>query len=127
MREYLQRLGILFLFEPQALLLPLALSEAIFVKQAGQVQHAGLPVAITAAPEHHFVADFIGAANIIQGHKLMHFLVEFNGCQLACADAGMRPKAPVVLVYWPVHLAITAADAGMQHVVLELQLFRGDY
>ena len=126
-RELQERLGITFLFVTHDQEEALALSDEIFVMNDGQVQQSGTPVDIYDEPVNHFVADFIGESNIIQGHMIKDFLVEFNGKQFECADAGMRPNEPVEVVLRPEDLDITAADAGKVNVEVDTQLFRGDY
>lgn len=98
LRELQERLGITFLFVTHDQEEALALSDEIFVMNDGQVQQSGTPVDIYDEPVNHFVADFIGESNIIQGHMIKDFLVEFNGKQFECADAGMRPNEPVEVV-----------------------------
>ena len=127
LRELQERLGITFLFVTHDQEEALALSDEIFVMNDGQVQQSGTPVDIYDEPVNHFVADFIGESNIIQGHMIKDFLVEFNGKQFECADAGMRPNEPVEVVLRPEDLDITAADAGKVNVKVDTQLFRGDY
>ena len=127
LRELQERLGITFLFVTHDQEEALALSDEIFVMNDGQVQQSGTPVDIYDEPVNHFVADFIGESNIIQGHMIKDFLVEFNGKQFECADAGMRPNEPVEVVLRPEDLDITAADAGKVNVEVDTQLFRGDY
>lgn len=127
LRELQERLGITFLFVTHDQEEALALSDEIFVMNDGQVQQSGTPVDIYDEPVNHFVADFIGESNIIQGHMIKDFLVEFNGKQFECADAGMRPNEPVEVVLRPENLDITAADAGKVNVEVDTQLFRGDY
>ena len=127
LRELQEWLGITFLFVTHDQEEALALSDEIFVMNDGQVQQSGTPVDIYDEPVNHFVADFIGESNIIQGHMIKDFLVEFNGKQFECADAGMRPNEPVEVVLRPEDLDITAADAGKVNVEVDTQLFRGDY
>ena len=127
LRELQERLGITFLFVTHDQEEALAPSDEIFVMNDGQVQQSGTPVDIYDEPVNHFVADFIGESNIIQGHMIKDFLVEFNGKQFECADAGMRPNEPVEVVLRPEDLDITAADAGKVNVEVDTQLFRGDY
>ena len=48
----------------------LAMSDRIFVMNAGHVEQCGTPLEIYNAPATRFVADFIGAANIVEGEVL---------------------------------------------------------
>ncbi len=78
LRELQERLGITFLFVTHDQEEALALSDEIFVMNDGQVQQSGTPVDIYDEPVNHFVADFIGESNIIQGHMIKDFLVELT-------------------------------------------------
>ncbi len=127
LRELQQRLGITFLFVTHDQEEALALSDEIFVMNDGEVQQSGTPVDIYDEPINHFVADFIGESNIVAGHMIADFLVEFNGKQFECADAGMRPNESVEVVLRPEDLDITAPNAGKVQVTVDTQLFRGDY
>ncbi|MCI1985191.1 MAG: ABC transporter ATP-binding protein [Lactobacillus sp.] len=127
LRELQQRLGITFLFVTHDQEEALALSDEIFVMNDGEVQQSGTPVDIYDEPINHFVADFIGESNIVAGHMIADYQVEFNGKTFECADAGMRANEPVEVVLRPEDLDITAQDAGKVQVKVDTQLFRGDY
>ena len=127
LRELQQRLGITFLFVTHDQEEALALSDEIFVMNDGEVQQSGTPVDIYDEPVNHFVADFIGESNIVSGHMVQDYLVEFNGKQFECADAGMRANESVEVVLRPEDLDITAVGAGKVTVDVDTQLFRGDY
>ncbi|WP_407892530.1 ABC transporter ATP-binding protein [Lacticaseibacillus sp. N501-2] len=127
LRELQQRLGITFLFVTHDQEEALALSDEIFVMNDGEVQQSGTPVDIYDEPINHFVADFIGESNIVAGHMIQDYLVEFNGKSFECADAGMRPHEPVEVVLRPEDLDLVAPDAGKVQVKVDTQLFRGDY
>ncbi|KRK74126.1 ABC transporter ATP-binding protein [Lacticaseibacillus nasuensis] len=127
LRELQERLGITFLFVTHDQEEALALSDEIFVMNDGEVQQSGTPVDIYDEPINHFVADFIGESNIVAGHMLKDFLVEFNGQAFECADAGMRPNEPVEVVLRPEDLDITTIGNGKVSVKVDTQLFRGDY
>lgn len=127
LRELQQRLGITFLFVTHDQEEALALSDEIFVMNDGEVQQSGTPVDIYDEPINHFVADFIGESNIVAGHMIQDYLVEFNGKTFECADAGMRPHESVEVVLRPEDLDLVAPDAGKVTVKVDTQLFRGDY
>lgn len=48
----------------------LAMSDRIFVMNAGKVEQVGTPLEIYDSPATRFVADFIGAANILEGELI---------------------------------------------------------
>lgn len=127
LRELQERLGITFLFVTHDQEEALALSDEIFVMNDGEVQQSGTPVDIYDEPINHFVADFIGESNIVAGHMVKDYEVEFNGKSFECADAGMRPNEPVEVVLRPEDLDITPVAQGKVTVNVDTQLFRGDY
>ncbi|WP_179394773.1 ABC transporter ATP-binding protein [Lacticaseibacillus absianus] len=127
LRELQQRLGITFLFVTHDQEEALALSDEIFVMNDGEVQQSGTPVDIYDEPINHFVADFIGESNIVSGYMIEDYVVEFNGKQFECADAGMRPHEQVEVVLRPEDLDLTPVDQGKVTVTVDTQLFRGDY
>ncbi|KRM72405.1 ABC transporter ATP-binding protein [Lacticaseibacillus brantae] len=127
LRELQQRLGITFLFVTHDQEEALALSDEIFVMNDGKVQQSGTPVDIYDEPINHFVADFIGESNIIAGHMIGDYRVEFNGKEFDSVDAGMKPNEPVEVVLRPEDLDITPVGEGKVTVEVDTQLFRGDY
>ena len=127
LRDLQQRLGITFLFVTHDQEEALAMSDEIFVMNAGEILQGGSPVDIYDEPINHFVANFIGESNIIPGKMLKDFEVEFVGKQFECADAGMQPNEVVEVVLRPEDLDIVAADQGKLVVTVDSQLFRGNY
>lgn len=127
LRDLQQRLGITFLFVTHDQEEALAMSDEIFVMNAGHVLQSGTPVDIYDEPINHFVADFIGESNILTGTMIKDHEVEFVGKRFECADAGMRPNESVEVVLRPEDLDITTPENGKLTVTIESQLFRGDY
>lgn len=127
LRDLQQRLGITFLFVTHDQEEALAMSDEIFVMNDGHVLQSGSPVDIYDEPINHFVADFIGESNILNGTMVKDYEVAFVGKTFECADAGMRPNEPVEIVIRPEDLDITTIDAGKLTVTIDSQLFRGDY
>ncbi|KRM56493.1 ABC transporter ATP-binding protein [Lacticaseibacillus sharpeae] len=127
LRDLQQRLGITFLFVTHDQEEALALSDEIFVMNDGKVQQSGTPVDIYDEPINHFVADFIGESNIVDGRMVEDYRVEFNGKVFDCADAGMRPNEHVEVVLRPEDLDVVPVDKGRVAVRIDTQLFRGDF
>ncbi|HHJ0036547.1 TPA: ABC transporter ATP-binding protein, partial [Streptococcus pyogenes] len=67
LRELQQRLGITFVFVTHDQEEALAMSDWIFVMNEGEIVQSGTPVDIYDEPINHFVANFIGESNIING------------------------------------------------------------
>ncbi|GAK48114.1 spermidine/putrescine transport system ATP-binding protein [Secundilactobacillus oryzae JCM 18671] len=127
LRELQQRLGITFLFITHDQEEALAMSDEIFVMNDGVILQSGTPVDIYDEPINHFVANFIGESNILNGVMREDYVVEFVGKRFECEDAGMRPNEPVEVVMRPEDLTITTVENGKLVVTIDTQLFRGDY
>lgn len=125
LRELQQRLGITFIFVTHDQEEALAMSDEIFVINKGKIVQSGTPVDIYDEPISHFVADFVGESNIVNGVMIEDNLVEFVGKQFECVDGGMRPNEPVEVVLRPEDLTITTPDKGKLVVTVDTQLFRG--
>ena len=125
LRELQQRLGITFIFVTHDQEEALAMSDEIFVMNKGKIVQSGTPVDIYDEPINHFVADFVGESNIVEGTMIEDNLVEFVGKQFVCVDGGMRPNEPVEVVLRPEDLNITTAEKGKLVVKVDTQLFRG--
>ncbi|EOL42309.1 spermidine/putrescine import ATP-binding protein PotA [Enterococcus phoeniculicola] len=125
LRDLQQRLGITFIFVTHDQEEALAMSDEIFVMNKGRIVQSGTPVDIYDEPINHFVADFVGESNIVNGVMLEDNLVEFVGKQFECVDGGMRGNEPVEIVIRPEDLTITTPDKGKLVVTVDTQLFRG--
>lgn len=128
LRALQQRLGITFIFVTHDQEEALAMSDQIFVMNAGKILQSGTPVDIYDEPINHFVADFIGESNIIPGKMKDDYIVTFDGHDFECVDAGMKPNEAVEIVIRPEDLDIAPANTGKMNVTVDTQLFRGvDY
>lgn len=125
LRELQQRLGITFIFVTHDQEEALAMSDEIFVMNKGKIVQSGTPVDIYDEPINHFVADFVGESNIVNGVMIEDNLVEFVGKRFECVDGGMYPNEQVEVVLRPEDLTITTPDKGKLVVTVDTQLFRG--
>jgi spermidine/putrescine ABC transporter ATP-binding subunit len=125
LRELQQRLGITFIFVTHDQEEALAMSDEIFVLNKGEIVQSGTPVDIYDEPINHFVADFVGESNIVDGVMLEDNLVEFVGKQFECVDGGMRKNEPVEIMIRPEDLSLTSLENGKLSVRVDTQLFRG--
>ncbi|HFL1040733.1 TPA: ABC transporter ATP-binding protein [Enterococcus faecium] len=125
LQDLQQRLGITFIFVTHDQEEALPMSDEIFVMNKGKIVQSGTPVDIYDEPINHFVADFVGESNIVDGVMIEDNLVEFVGKQFECVDGGMRLNEPVEVVLRPEDLTITTPDKGKLVVTVDTQLFRG--
>lgn len=125
LRELQRSLGITFVFVTHDQEEALAMSDWIFIVNEGEIVQSGTPIDIYDEPINHFVADFIGESNILNGRMIEDYLVEFNGQQFEAVDGGMRHNEPVEIVLRPEDLTFSLPDEGKFNVKVETQLFRG--
>ncbi|MDN7244333.1 ABC transporter ATP-binding protein [Planococcus shenhongbingii] len=125
LRELQQRLGKTFVFVTHDQEEALAMSDEIFVMNAGEIQQSGTPMDIYDEPINRFVADFIGESNIVSGEMVADYRVRFANKEFDCVDAGLNPNENVEIVIRPEDLEITPVEQGKMAVTVDTQLFRG--
>ena len=120
MRGELKRLqrdtGITFVFVTHDQEEALTMSDRIAVMSHGELQQVGTPAEIYQRPENRFVADFIGAANLIparcvavEGEKAVCTWLAGTTVE-AVADQQCRPGTEVTLFVRPERLALERAS-----------------
>ncbi|MDG4956613.1 ABC transporter ATP-binding protein [Lactococcus lactis] len=125
LRELQQSLGITFIFVTHDQEEALAMSDWVFIMNEGEIVQSGTPTDIYDEPINHFVADFIGESNILNGRMIEDYLVEFNGQKFEAVDGGMRKNEPIEVVIRPEDIWFTLPDEGKFNVKVDTQLFRG--
>lgn len=125
LRELQQSLGITFIFVTHDQEEALAMSDWVFIMNEGEIVQSGTPTDIYDEPINHFVADFIGESNILNGRMIEDYLVEFNGQKFEAVDGGMRKNEPIEVVIRPEDIWFTLPDEGKFNVNVDTQLFRG--
>ncbi|MBK0028688.1 ABC transporter ATP-binding protein [Lactococcus sp. S47] len=125
LRELQQSLGITFIFVTHDQEEALAMSDWVFIMNEGEIVQSGTPTDIYDEPINHFVADFIGESNILNGRMIEDYLVEFNGQKFEAVDGGMRENEPIEVVIRPEDIWFTLPDEGKFNVKVDTQLFRG--
>ncbi len=103
----------------------LTMSDTVVVMQKGNIQQIGSPQDIYNEPQNAFVADFIGASNILEGIMIRDFLVEFAGHEFTCVDRGFRRNEPVQVVVRPEDVAVVPPSAGMLTGLVREVIFKG--
>ncbi|WP_461216106.1 ABC transporter ATP-binding protein [Lactococcus cremoris] len=125
LRELQQSLGITFIFVTHDQEEALAMSDWVFIMNEGEIVQSGTPTDIYDEPINHFVADFIGESNILNGKMIEDYLVEFNGQKFEAVDGGMRKNEPIEVVIRPEDIWVTLPNEGKFNVKVDTQLFRG--
>ena len=86
--------------------------DKIVVMNEGLIQQIGSPIDIYNEPENRFVANFIGESNIVEGHFIKDYLVEWHGQQFECVDKGFEEGQEVDIVLRPEDLDIVEPGRG---------------
>jgi iron(III) transport system ATP-binding protein len=95
----------------------LAMSNRVAVMRDGKLEQVGHPREVYERPQSHFVADFIGTSNFIEGvveaAEGDHFRIKTNdGVLSVAADARFAVGSPVVVAARPEHIEITPGLNG---------------
>ena len=103
----------------------LTMSDKIVVLNEGEIQQIGTPMDIYNEPENRFVADFIGASNILEGTMIEDRLVSFDGQKFECVDFGFEENEDVDIVFRPEDLDVVSVEEGKLVGVVDSILFKG--
>ncbi len=100
-------IGITFIFVTHDQEEALTMSDTVVVMNEGIIQQIGKPEDVYNEPVNAFVADFIGASNIIDGIMIRDCLVNILGVDFSCVDTGFGENNPVDVVIRPEDLILS--------------------
>jgi len=127
-RELQRRLDITTLYVTHDQAEALAISDRIVVMNGGHIEQIGDPGTIYRAPRSAFVADFLGAANIVEGQALSGGVVDSRVGRFTVADASASASGPVRLSWRPEDMKITTdGSANIRDAVVRSVVFRGNF
>ena len=112
LKKIQQRVWITFVYVTHDQEEALTMSDKIVVMNEGLIQQIGSPIDIYNEPENRFVANFIGESNIVEGHFIKDYLVEWHGQQFECVDKGFEEGQEVDIVLRPEDLDIVEPGRG---------------
>ena len=112
LKKIQQQVGITFVYVTHDQEEALTMSDKIVVMNEGLIQQIGSPIDIYNEPENRFVANFIGESNIVEGHFIKDYLVEWHGPQFECVDKGFEEGQEVDIVLRPEDLDIVEPGRG---------------
>ncbi|MBV9736124.1 MAG: ABC transporter ATP-binding protein [Acidisphaera sp.] len=131
LRELQRRLGITALYVTHDQEEALAISDRVIVMNAGRIEQEGTPEEIYARPCSRFVADFVGAANLIPGRvrDIGHF--EAAGGLLLPLPSSRPPRGDETTLALRTAYITLLADATQApdtaRGVIHRRMFHGDF
>ena len=125
LKEIQQDVGITFIYVTHDQEEALTMSDKIVVLNEGEIQQIGTPIDIYNEPENRFVADFIGASNILEGTMVEDRLVYFDDQEFECVDFGFEENEAVDIVFRPEDLDVVEVEQGKLVGVVDSILFKG--
>jgi iron(III) transport system ATP-binding protein len=136
LRELQQRLHITSLYVTHDQEEALAISDRVIVMSGGQIEQIGTPEAIYSRPASHFVADFLGSANMIRGavtgqHGDGVMFRSENGHELVLHPAVAPADGATMLVLRSAYVSLTEAGTlGAPNTLaatVHRRMFHGDF
>jgi iron(III) transport system ATP-binding protein len=114
-RQLQKRLGVTTLYVTHDQVEAMAISDRIVVMNKGRIEQIGEPEAIYRSPRTAFVADFLGAANIVEGRALGGGVVETAVGRFTLSADSAAVSGLVRLSWRPEHVRISPAGQGNIH------------
>ncbi|MFJ2214051.1 ABC transporter ATP-binding protein [Streptomyces sp. NPDC101062] len=111
LRELQQRLGITMVFVTHDQEEAMSLSDRIAVMNGGRVEQLGTPTEVYRTPATRFVAEFIGAANILEGTGAVDGTLHLGGVGLDSGLATLPDGETVTLAVRPERVTVRAVEA----------------
>ncbi len=125
LKKIQRQLGITFIYVTHDQEEALTMSDTVVVMNGGLIQQIGTPQDIYNEPANAFVADFIGASNIIDGVMVRDFTVDFMGHRFECVDKGFAENEPIDVVIRPEDFKLVKPEEGMLSGRVESVIFKG--
>ena len=136
LRELQRRLDITALYVTHDQEEALAISDRVIVMNAGRIEQIGTPETMYNRPENRFVADFVGAANLIPGQViapdddgLARFQTEVGGVVLRIAATNSSGATLLALrsAYVTLHEATAPHLPNAVRGTIHRRMFHGDF
>ncbi len=126
LKEMHKKLGLTFINVTHDQEEAITLSDTVIVMNEGKIQQIGTPEDIYNEPCNSFVADFIGASNILDGTMIQDRKVNFIGHDFDCVDEGFAENEPVDIVIRPEDIYIVNKLESVQFTgVVKSCTFKG--
>lgn len=126
LKELHKNLKITFLYVTHDQEEALTLSDTVVVMSDGVIQQTGTPMDVYNEPANSFVADFIGASNILNAEMIEDELVRFANHDFKCVDKGFGVHTPVDVVLRPEDIIVFENPSnGMLRGKIQSVVFKG--
>ena len=126
LKELHRNLNMTFLYVTHDQEEALTLSDTVVVMSEGSIQQIGPPIDVYNEPINSFVADFIGASNILNATMVQDKLVHFAGHDFTCVDKGFGENKEVDVVLRPEDIIISEdPDKNMFSGTVQSIVFKG--
>ncbi len=90
----------------------ISMADRIVVMRDGRIEQIGAPLEIYHRPANLFVAEFIGAMNLLPATRIGHGEIQLGSARLACAAEGYAPGAAVRAAVRPEDIVCTGKTNG---------------
>jgi iron(III) transport system ATP-binding protein len=138
LKELQRRLGITSVYVTHDLEEALAISDRIIVMRDGIIEQIGAPAEIYDRPRNAFVADFVGSANLIRGHRRpdldadgLMVLETAGGALVHGVAHGRQAREEAVFSARTIHLQLTrerpAGERNVWPARVRSRVFQGDF
>ena len=128
LKQLQKRVGITFIYVTHDQEEALTMSDRIAVMSEGRVQQVGTPEEIYNFPANHFVADFIGDTNFLEGKVVSvhetHTMLKVGRDAVVAARSNfpMMPGEKITMVIRPEKLAVAHGDTANTQTALPMEM-----
>jgi iron(III) transport system ATP-binding protein len=88
----------------------LTMADRIVVMNRGAIEQIGTPLDIYRRPVSRFVAEFVGATNLLRGHVVAEDLVRVGSFDFCCRPTGLRVGRPVTISIRPEDIVVRSLE-----------------
>jgi ABC-type Fe3+/spermidine/putrescine transport system ATPase subunit len=129
LKEIQREVGITTLFVTHDQHEALGLSDRVAVMNGGRIEQLGTPREVYEQPATRFVADFVGASTVLEGHALDERTLTLSGGQRVEVRLPrvLAAGAAVRLLVRPERVAVGAAGANTLRARIVSVIFLGDH
>jgi spermidine/putrescine ABC transporter ATP-binding subunit len=126
LRAIQRRIGTTMVFVTHDQEEALALSDRVAVMNGGRIEHLGTPDEVYRRPATRFTAQFIGAANVLEGTITAAGTLDAGGIVVDCGPLPAGPGERAVVAIRPERVRLRTQDTGGVAGTVGYRAFAGD-